>query len=255
MSRSPVVATILVVCGCLLFVAARPVVADCPCSVTVDTYPYLEDFEGGTGLWQNVEGDDFDWERYQGSTPSDYTGPDVDHTLGTEEGYYMYTEASGDNNPEKTAIFVGPCFDLSPLSAPKLSFWYHMSGESMGSLYLEVSGDDCATWDLVFERNGDQGYDWLLEVVDLSGYAGQTIAVRFRGVTGDSYNSDIAIDDVYVGEPVEYPGGCCDSDTGECLGFMTEADCLAQGNVTWYVLSDCTEDNFCPQPPPAKMTD
>ena len=254
MSRKPVVARtiLLLLCGCLLLVAPRPLAADCPCSETVATYPYVEDFEEGLGLWMNVEGDDFDWERHQGSTPSDPTGPDADHTLGTEEGHYMYTEASGDNYPEKTAILVGPCFDLSSLSEPEMSFWYHMAGETMGSLYLEVSGDDCATWDLVFERHGHQDWwDWLLEVVDLSAYAGQTIAVRFRGITGDDYYSDMAIDDIYVGEALDYPGGCCDLDTGDCLGFMTEAECLAQGNVAWYLLSDCTEDNFCPQPPPA----
>ncbi|HUU83549.1 MAG TPA: hypothetical protein VM243_08600 [Phycisphaerae bacterium] len=251
MSRSPVVATIVVVCGCLLLVAARPVVADCPCSETVAAYPYLEDFEGGMGSWQNVEGDDFDWDRNQGGTPSDNTGPDVDHTLGTDQGYYMYTESSGDNSPDKTAILVGPCFDLSTLSAPQMSFWYHMAGDSMGWLYLEVSVDDCATWNVAFEMDGHQGYDWNLAVLNLSDYAGQTLAVRLRGVTSYGYESDMAVDDIYVGEAVSYDGGCCDLDTGNCLGLMTEADCQAYGNVAWYLVSDCTEDNFCPQPPPA----
>jgi hypothetical protein len=223
----------------------------CPCLSTICTYPYGEDFEAGMGLWQNVEGDDFDWDRYQGSTPTDNTGPEADHTLGTEEGYYLYTEASGDNYPYKTAIIDGPCFDLSTLSSPELSFWYHMAGDSMGSLNLEVSGNGCNSWDIVFERNGHQGYDWLLAVVDLSGYAGQTIVVRFRGVTGDGYESDMAIDDIYAGEAVVYQGGCCNLDTGECLGLMTEAECQALGHVTWYRISDCSEDNFCPQPPPA----
>jgi hypothetical protein len=211
----------------------------------------MEDFEAGLGLWENVEGDDFDWDRYQGLTPTDNAGPDADHTTGTEGGYYMYTEASGDDHPEKVAVFSGPCFDLSPLSAPEFLFWYHMAGDSMGSLYLEVSGDDCETWDRVFEMNGHQSYDWLLGVVDQSPYAGLRIAVRFRGMTGDGYESDMAIDDIYVGEAVEYPGGCCDSTSGACLGMMTEAECLAHGVVAWYRMRDCSEENVCPQPPPA----
>jgi hypothetical protein len=32
---------------------------------------------------------------------------------------------------------------------------------------------------------------------------------------------------------------------------MTEVDCQAYGNVSWHRVRDCTEDNFCPQPPPA----
>jgi hypothetical protein len=232
-----------------LLASAQP--RTCPCSDTVSTYPYTEDFEAGMGLWLNAEGDDFDWDRFQGPTPSDNTGPDVDHTLGTEEGYYMYTEASGDHSPEKTAILMGPCFDLTPLASPELAFWYHMAGDSMGSLYLEISDDDCASWRTAFERSGHQGYDWLLGVVDLSEYAGQKIAVRFRGVTGDGIESDMAIDDIVVGEAVPYPGGCCDTTTGDCLGYMTEAECEAYGEVSWHLMSDCTEDNFCPQPPPA----
>ena len=223
----------------------------CSCSTTVDTYPYDEDFEEGTGLWENVQGDDFDWDRLQGPTPTDNTGPDVDHTLGTEDGYYMYTEASGGNHPDKTAIFLGPCFDLSSLSEPEMAFWYHMAGDSMGSLYLEISGDDCVTWDIQFERHEHQGYDWHLAVIDLSQYTGGTIAVRFRGVTSYGSESDMAIDDIYVGEAVAYPGGCCDLDTGDCLGLMTELDCEAHGNTRWYRVEDCSEDNFCPQPPPA----
>ena len=270
MSRSPVVVRnmFIATCGCLLLVAAgaQPAVEQnneaisllrtansrsCPCADTVAAYPYFEDFENGEGLWVNVEGDDFDWDHNQGSTPSDGTGPDIDHTLGTDEGHYMYTEASGDNNPDKTAILYGPCFDLSSLTAPQLSFWYSMFGDGIGSLALEISSDDCVTWDVPFEVIGQVNDSWNLGLVDLTPYAGQTISIRFRGVTGETYTSDMAIDDVYVGEEVIYDGGCCDLDTGGCLGLMPETDCLAQGNVLWYLVSDCSEDNFCPQPPPA----
>ena len=44
------------------------------------------------GLVQSGETDDFDWELHSGYTPSEPTGPRVDHTTGTEEG------ESGNNN-------------------------------------------------------------------------------------------------------------------------------------------------------------
>lgn len=44
------------------------------------------DFEDGMCAWQNVPGDDFDWQRKQGSTSDFGTGPNVDHTKNTVEG-------------------------------------------------------------------------------------------------------------------------------------------------------------------------
>lgn len=39
------------------------------------------------GFYNTREGDDFDWERAKGRK-NDFTGPQVDHTTGTIEGYY-----------------------------------------------------------------------------------------------------------------------------------------------------------------------
>lgn len=44
------------------------------------------DFELDTCTWTNTGGDNFDWMRTRGSTPSSYTGPSSDHTQGTNEG-------------------------------------------------------------------------------------------------------------------------------------------------------------------------
>lgn len=55
-------------------------------------------FESDTCLWKNTPGDDFDWVRSKGSTGSQYTGPSIDHTLGTDSGmtYYFYQLARCD---------------------------------------------------------------------------------------------------------------------------------------------------------------
>ena len=45
------------------------------------------DFEDSSMCnWQNKPGDDFDWSRGDGDTPSIQTGPSTDHTLGTSLG-------------------------------------------------------------------------------------------------------------------------------------------------------------------------
>ena len=48
------------------------------------------DFETGTCTWVNTQvGDDFDWLRGSGSTPSFFTGPTADHTTGTSAGQFF----------------------------------------------------------------------------------------------------------------------------------------------------------------------
>ncbi|GAG52366.1 unnamed protein product, partial [marine sediment metagenome] len=108
------------------------------CASTVSSYPYTEGFESGWGDWVNALGDDMDWTRNSGSTPSSSTGPSGAHG----GSYYVYTEASSPNYPDKTAILEGPCFDLVATSDAALTFWYHMYGSGMGTLNVEVS-EDC----------------------------------------------------------------------------------------------------------------
>ena len=52
-----------------------------PCSIAGGC-----DFEQSKCTFQNLYDDDIDWVRIQGSSPSGFTGPENDHTLGTAEG-------------------------------------------------------------------------------------------------------------------------------------------------------------------------
>ncbi len=188
------------------------------CTFAISSFPYTEDWEVGLGDWSNVVGDEFDWTRRSGSTPSSNTGPSGDHTSGS--GFYMYTEASNPNYPSKTALLEGPCFDLSGTSEAQLTFWYHMLGSSMGTLSVEVT-EDCMNWTTVWSRSGDQGNLWLEAYVDLSAYVGPTLTIRFRGVTGSSFRSDMAIDDISV--DVAAADGCFfDSDCNDFNACTTD---------------------------------
>ena len=163
------------------------------CDVTVSSYPYTEGFESGFGDWVNMTGDDMDWTRKSGSTSSSSTGPSAAHG----GSYYVYTESSSPNYPSKTALLEGPCFDLANTSEVELTFWYHMYGTSMGTLNVEVS-EDCTSWTNVWSLSGNQGNSWYEATVDLTAYVGKTITIRFHGVTGTSYRSDMAVDDITV---------------------------------------------------------
>ncbi len=153
---------------------------------------------GGGWLNQaNNFSDDIDWRLLNTATASVGTGPSTDHT-GTG-GNFIYLEASG--NPvctNKTAILISPCIDLNFSQLPQLSFWYHMLGTSMGELHVDILADGEWIQDITTPLIGNQGSGWLERIVDLSPYVGKIINLRFRGITGSDWSSDMAIDDIEV---------------------------------------------------------
>ncbi|MEM9338477.1 MAG: S8 family serine peptidase [Bacteroidota bacterium] len=156
--------------------------------------PYTEGFEANAG-WTQVSGDDGDWVRDLGGTPSNGTGP----SSAIEGSFYMFLEAStngstGQIGSNATAILQSGCFDLSSVSSASFSFGYHMFGTSIGSLELEASTDDGSTWAGLWSESGNQGNTWNQATIDLSAYAGGGVQLRFVGTTGTSWSSDIAID-------------------------------------------------------------
>ncbi|MEM6344262.1 MAG: PKD domain-containing protein [Bacteroidota bacterium] len=174
---------------------------------------YREDFEGfplcGTlndcGVtvcelsngWINVAngiGDDIDWRTHQGPTSSSNTGPTLDHFPGTLTGNYLYLESSFCANKE--AYLISPCIDLTNAIAPAMSFWYHLFGNDIGSLSVDIY--DGLSWqnDVISPLVGDQGPDWLEAEIDLTSYLGKVIQLRFRANSGGGWQGDLAIDDV-----------------------------------------------------------
>ncbi len=108
----------------------------------------------------------------------------------------MYVEASSPNYPSKTTYFNSPCFNLSSASGATFGFDYHMNGTDMGSLTLQASDNNGSSWANVWTISGSQGTAWKSASVDLASYAGASVQLRFVGVTGAGWSSDIAIDDI-----------------------------------------------------------
>jgi hypothetical protein len=174
------------------------------CSTTVSSFPYSESFESGLGAWSQGSGDDIDWTRDSGGTPSSGTGP----SAADDGSWYMYVEASSPNYPSKTAILDGPCFDLSGETSATFEYSYHMYGAAMGTLALQASDDDGATWTTVSSISGDQGNSWSTDTVNLNSYAGDTVQLRFVGTTGSNYTSDMTIDSLSLTVGGGTGGGC-----------------------------------------------
>jgi hypothetical protein len=103
-----------------------------------------------------------------------------------------------------TATLVSPCINLSSISNPYLLFAYHMYGADMGVLNVDVYSN--GNWiNSVYVRNGSQSQNWVQASVPLTAYVGQTILIRFRGITGAGSASDMAIDAVRVEDPTSVP--------------------------------------------------
>jgi len=177
------------------------------------TIPYAETFEGfplcGTDVgcttiecalndsWRNDPNtfdDDTEWRPNTGTTPSAGTGPDEDFIPGNSTGTYLYIE--GSSCALSTAQLVTPCIDLTGTTNPIMEFAYHMYGPTMGSLHIDICSGGVWTNDVIPAFSGNLGEEWLTAMVDLTPYVGQSIRMRFRGSTGISSSSDMAIDAV-----------------------------------------------------------
>lgn len=217
------------------------------CFTTVTSFPYAESFETNLGGWRQGSDDDIDWIQHSDSTFSFDTGP-INAALDSQ---YMYIESSYPNNPGKTANLRSPCFDISALNAPSLTFDYHLYGESMGTLALEISTDAGNTWTDLWSQTGNQGNTWHTADINLSSYISTNLALRFKGTTGNSYHSDMAIDNLNIRDNCPFPAGtpCNDNDactindvydnTCNCTGTFQDTD----GDGV------CDADDLCPTDP------
>jgi len=156
---------------------------------------------GFVPLWRTETGPGFD-------NNSSSTGPWYDHTLGgaTSGGKYFYLETSGGTDGD-TAYLTSPFVDISALSNPALSFFYHMYGVAINQVRVDVYA--AGTWNngvsFLTGQQQTSGTDvWQEAIVALGAYSGQ-IRVRFVGYQGPSFEGDISIDDISIDEAPACP--------------------------------------------------
>ena len=179
-----------------------------PCLVS--TFPFTEDFETWagsvptcySGIKTSTTG--FGWTLDGFGTGSGNTGP----SGGNSGDFYLYVESSGGYGTFSNMEL--PPFDLTSLNNAQLKFYYHMYGATMGSLSVEVSTDNKLTWTNLYTISGtqqtDELDDYILDSVNLVGYETSETWIRFVGGGHTSFTSDMAIDDIYVGDGPLCPG-------------------------------------------------
>ncbi len=177
---------------------------------TEEMTPWTDDVEGQTGTGQSAAVDGcwtanpangYAWLVSNSTTPSTDTGPSAAHS-GTK---FFYTEASN-GTTGAVAELTSPLIDVSSLTTPALSFYYHMYGADMTDMNIYVF--DGTTWNLEGTLSGQQqtsnAAPWEEMTIVLSGYTG-IIQIKFQGTKGASWNGDMAIDDISVIEAPTCP--------------------------------------------------
>ncbi|XP_077864148.1 MAM and LDL-receptor class A domain-containing protein 1-like [Saccoglossus kowalevskii] len=181
---------------------------ECPPSLVCD-------FEGREWCdWTNDDDANMRWRRGRDGTMSDNTGPKVDHTTGTPEGWYLYIETSFPRLPGWKAKLLSMTIEGGTTEC--LEFWYHMYGDDIGALRVyardvETGGENPITW----EKSSNQGNMWRYGTAEL--YSDYDYQIVIESEKGDDTKGDIAIDDLLpkIGS-CGIPGHCTFDDGNMC---------------------------------------
>jgi len=169
--------------------------------------PYFNNLESmptgvmTTGDWISSTSSAPNWQIDVSNTSSSNTGPNKDHTLGTTAGKYAFLETSG-GALGSTSYLTSPCVNFGSVNAVVFNFWYHMYGSTMGTLEVQqkVGGTWVTTgWSKTGQQHTSMGAAWSEATVSINATAD---GIRFKGVRGSSYYSDMAIDDIKLYTPM-----------------------------------------------------
>ncbi|XP_074507832.1 MAM and LDL-receptor class A domain-containing protein 1 [Sebastes fasciatus] len=156
----------------------------------------------------------FSWSRITGtSQPANSSGPAADHTLGTEQGYYLSAQLWRHPVASRGAVMTA---EMEPTAADGecLTFWYYMEGSGVGELGVYRQTPDNKRVQL-WTRFGDQGKHWRHGRVTLLS-PNTPYQVIFEAVVGDGPRRDIAVDDLTVLNDACPPPGFCDFEMDLC---------------------------------------
>ena len=93
-------------------------------------------------------------------------------------GSYVYMETSWQKGSGQTAFLVSP-----PLPASRarcMQFYYHMYGDTMGSLNVYIQNPVTKVKSRVFTKSGDQGNTWHLGKVTIATTCKHQVCESFR---------------------------------------------------------------------------
>ncbi len=214
---------------------------------TAFTAPFSENFDDSTWVLGTTTTGDIDpcWSRNAVPTGqfswmvdddniSTSNGPSQDHTTGS--GQFITTESYG--SVGDVAEITSPIVDLTGLTNPSVGFYFHMFGDDMDTLRIQVdAGSGFVTIGTIGGQYQTAETDpWLYHEESLAAYAGQQIQVRFSTTRpATCCDFDIAIDDFFIGNgsPCAIPGFPTVTPLSDTQLDVTWTDA---SNVAWNVV-------------------
>ncbi|CAM1344712.1 T9SS type A sorting domain-containing protein [Tenacibaculum amylolyticum] len=215
------------------------------CFDVVTTFPYKHSFENGIGNWHNYDKDNQEWTF---TNPSEYRNSRKPDRV-VDGNFYARARISSSRKGH-VSILETPCFDLSTLSNPILSFKHFIRinrpvnrpNTTLSRIAIEVTTDN-ELWKQIWLAKGKMDANWEDALVQLNEYAGKTIKLRFIATvgTGGLQNGDMAIDLVELkGTTIAPPSSETPNCTNTISGFPYNQS-FENGLENW---ADATNDHF-----------
>ncbi|NWH70951.1 MALR1 protein, partial [Piaya cayana] len=196
--------------------------------------PALEQMSGNDSIdTTNI----FKWELGRGADL--YPGqeedrPLIDHTMCSEEGWYLFADSSNGEFGDTTDIST-PVISLTGPKC-KIIFWNYMDGLTIGS--LEVLSKTSNKTFILWAQSGSQGPQWNRAEVFLG--IRSNFQVIFRVKRGVSYMGDVAVDDITFEDcsPLLNPGRSCTSEEFTCANKY----CIPKDSLCDFI-NDCADNS------------
>ncbi|RXN05782.1 MAM and LDL-receptor class A domain-containing 1-like protein [Labeo rohita] len=162
------------------------------------------DFEEGDCGWTQQSVDDLDWIRVSGNVKSKFR-PGFDHTTSTASGHYFYMESAPTHVQGRTARTTSPLYQTG--DAKCLQLWYYMEGQGTGTLnvYQQFSEKDRPLLVIL----------WRFTQTPLT-ISGSSYGIVVEGITGQTEQGVVALDDIQVSNYPCTPSGQCDFEANFC---------------------------------------
>uniref|UniRef100_A0A8C5VYQ1 MAM and LDL-receptor class A domain-containing protein 1 n=1 Tax=Microcebus murinus TaxID=30608 RepID=A0A8C5VYQ1_MICMU len=189
-------------------------------------------FENGWCGWQNSLADNFDWVLGVGSHQS--LRPPRDHTLGNENGHFMYLEATPVGLRGEKAHFKSTAWPESS-AACTMSFWYFISAKATGSIQILIKTEKGLT--KVWEESNQNPSDHWQKADILLGKL-RNFEIIFQGIRTRDLGGGAAIDDI------EFKNCTTMGETSEICPEATDFLCLDKKCVASHLVCDYKPD--CP---------
>ncbi|XP_023985471.1 MAM and LDL-receptor class A domain-containing protein 1 [Physeter macrocephalus] len=187
-------------------------------------------FEKGWCGWQNSLAENFDWVLGVGSPQS--LRPPRDHTLGNENGHFLYLEATPVGlRGEEAHLKSGLWQEAS--AACTMSFWYFISTKATGSIQVLIKTEKglSKVWQESKQNSGDH---WQKAVILLGKL--RNFEVIFQGIRTRDLGGGAAIDDI------EFENCMTVGETSEICPEATDFLCRNKKCIASHLVCDYQPD-------------